>query len=142
MYVHLFLILFSELIPLRSRLIQPRVSKNKSKNTAKICNKEWELSESQKKKKLNPAKSNNHLKWVLTNPTKRPKVHSFLIRCGWKFHKPHAPHREWMAHGKRPMRSHNKIPSTCRRSEMNQRKKITRVPNMQNLKQKRQKVNP
>jgi hypothetical protein len=29
----------------------------------------------------------------------------------------------------------------CRRSEMKQRKKITRVLNMQNLKQKRQKVN-
>jgi hypothetical protein len=48
-----------------------------------------------------------------------------------------------MEHGTwREMRSHNKIPSTYRRSEMKQRKKITRVPNMQNIKQKRQKVNP
>jgi hypothetical protein len=30
----------------------------------------------------------------------------------------------------------------CRKSEMKQRKKITRVPNMQNLKQKCQKMNP
>jgi hypothetical protein len=37
---------------------------------------------------------------------------------------------------------HNKIPSTSRKSEMKQRKNITRLPNMQNLKQKRQKVNP
>jgi hypothetical protein len=57
----------------------------------------------------------------------------------WKrISQPTCPHREWMAHSERPISSHNKIPSTCRGSEMKQRKKITRVPNMQNLKQKRQ----
>jgi rhodanese-related sulfurtransferase len=55
---------------------------------------------------------------------------------------PTCHHRECMAHDERPMRSHNKISSTCRRSEMKQRKKITRVPNMQNLNQKCQMVNP
>jgi hypothetical protein len=61
----------------------------------KICNKEWELSEFQKKKS-NPAKSNNHVKCVLTNPTKRPKARSFLIQCGREFHNAHAPTvNEW-----------------------------------------------
>jgi hypothetical protein len=50
-----------------------------------------------------------------------------------------------MAYGERTKRSLNKIPSTCllpKKRNETKRKKITRVSYMQNLKQKRQKVNP